>query len=356
MDIQIDLLERHLEMLEKEKNEEENDFEKEKLERNILKLYDFFCKNEIKISEKIKKIPYYYTKFYIIEGCNEVKIGELSKTQFNAAKIHSQDEKYVLLKYNNECFERPKSYWLKYFGHDFFYQIVESYICLMKSLIQLNENDICFFNLCVNNFVFDKNGKIRLKNFEKSIIKSEIDEKYIEKIILKMEDFTTKPLEVHVLYYLFKNDMDTLSMTTIEPICSYFVGNLKILDLFSEGYREKYLEECIKSLKKFINLPIKEIIKIILNEINTWDNYSLSIIFFHIFANIIKVFSLRDTFITKLSKILLNNIHPEPSKRGSLQSTLDKYKQISKSNQTNDLEDYEISLEKMDLLRKKLFY
>jgi hypothetical protein len=353
MDIQIDLIERHVELFEKELDDEENDFIKEELERSELKIYVFFTQNHINISEIIKRIPYYYTKYYVIEGYNNVKIGELSKNIFYANKIDYRQEKYVLVKYRNECFESPRHYWMKMPGQDFFHEIVNSYVNLLNSLIELNEKDICFFNLSMNNISFDKNGMIKLKNFEKSLIKSKMNEEYIQTFIEKMDDFTMKPLEVHLLFYLFKNDMATLSMTTIEPICAYYVAKLQILDLFSQAYREKYLEECIKSLKKFINLSRKEIIKIILNQIDTWDNYSLSVIFFHIFGNIIKVFSLRGTFITKISKILLNNIHPEPSHRQSLQTTLQDYNSISKK--INNLENFDVSHEKMNILQKRLF-
>ena len=355
ININVDLVERHTELTNNGLNQEDFDLEKSNEERKILKMYDFFCLNAIQISTIIKEIPYYYTKYYIIETYNDVKLGELSKNRFYAsAPIRTEkDEKYVLLTYRYEYFERFQDFWEKLPGPDLLYHVVDSYFNLLKNLIELNDKGVCVFNLSMKNIVLDKTLKPILKNLENSLIKSKVNEKYIMTIMQKIDDYTTKPLEVHLLYYLIQNDMDTLSMTTIEPICAYFVSHLQILELFSQGYREKYQQECIKYLKKFINVPKKDIIEMVLNGIDNWDNYSLSVVFFYVFGNILKVFSLRDTFINQICKILIGNIHPEPSKRGTFSKVLDFLNEnISNTSNLNILGE---SDEKLKILREVLF-
>jgi len=320
--INIDLIERHIDLM----KEVENDFEKGVEERKFIKKQDFFSLNAIEISEKVKQIPYYYTKFNIFDTYNEVKLGELSKNSFFVKELENKErknEKYVLFTYKYEYFERPEVFWRGLPPQDYLYHLTDCYTSLLKNLIELNEKGVCYFDLCMKNIVLDKNGSIVLKNMEMCIIKSKAKNEYMSHMIKRMEDFTTRPLEVQLLYYLVENEMETLSLTTLEPICAYFVCHLQVLELFSQDYREKYKTECINALKKYINVPREDIIASVLNGIDNWDSYSFSIIFFYLYGNLLKYFSLRETFINQICKKLIVNIHPEPKKRRSVESIRD---------------------------------
>jgi hypothetical protein len=127
---------------------------------------------------------------------------------------------------------------------------------------------------------------------------------------------------------LIENDLNTISYSFIEEITEVFIQNLSVLSLFSQNYKDNYKNTCINSLKQYINKPKNEIICEVLKYYNTWDNYSLSLIYLHIFGNITRVFSLKDTLIGKLITELSKNIHPDPSKRESLKETSTKYKDM----------------------------
>ena len=77
-------------------------------------------------------------------------------------------------------------------------------------------------------------------------------------------------------------------------------------------------------LKKYINKPKLEIISQILTYSNTWDNYELSVLYLHILGNVVRVFSLKDTFINKLTNILSKNIGPDPLKRETIIASIEK--------------------------------
>jgi hypothetical protein len=149
--------------------------------------------------------------------------------------------------------------------------------------------------------------------------------KYITSIIKKQNDYTHKPLEVHVLFYLIENDISSISYSFIDEISEVFVNKLSILTLFSEKYRETYKTACIESLKKYINKSKTDIIIDILEQNDKWDVYSLSVLYLHIFGNISKIFSLSKTFISKITIELSKNINPEPSKRSSLEKLLENF-------------------------------
>ena len=81
---------------------------------------------------------------------------------------------------------------------------------------------------------------------------------------------------------------------------------------------------CVEAIKKYINKPKSAIIYDILQSVNKWDVYSLSVLYIHIFGNISRIFSLKQTFINKITLELSKNIHPDPSKRCELKVLLEK--------------------------------
>ena len=116
------------------------------------------------------------------------------------------------------------------------------------------------------------------------------------------------------MFYLIQNDISFISYSFIEEICEVYVNNLSILSLFSEKYKESYKASCI--------------INDILNYYDKWDVYSLSLLYLHIFGNISRVFSLKQTFISKITVELSKNISPDPLERSSLEKLLENYNKL----------------------------
>jgi hypothetical protein len=232
--------------------------------------------------------------------------------------------------------------------------VLESYSFLLNSLLDLQQIGICFFSLSTKNIVFYKNYKPVLKNFETSLLIEKCsDINYFTEIIEKIEDYTYKPLEIHVVFYLIKNNENSLSFSAIDSICNNFVKNMSILSLFSQKYKENYYKLSMECLKKYINKPKIEIITEILTNSSTWDNYELSTLYLHIIGNITRVFSLKDNFISNLTSILSKSIGPDPTKRDTLLDSIEKLDKLY-----NEFTDWEyinlIPKEKMKKLYETL--
>ena len=331
------------------KKEEMNENE----ERNKIKLYDFSCLNEIQISEKIKKnLPNYVIYFDILTEFSNIK---LSSSGLQDTDLLDSAKKHLLIQYS--CEKRVKFYdFLLNLPEPklFVFHIIDSYSYLIRSLIMLNAKNICFFNLTSEKIVFDAISlKPLLHDVEYSLYTRNLNDDYLCKIVDKMDDFSNMPLEIHVIFYLIKNNENTLSYSIISEICDNFVKNTRVLSIFSQIYRDNFKISCIETLKKYINVPKKDIIGDILLFSGTWDNYSLSILFLEIIGNISRIFSLKDNFITKFSILLSKNINPIPSKREELSETLNKYNRLF-----IEYPDWSfinsISDEKMELLIEKL--
>jgi hypothetical protein len=312
-----------------EENDKENDKENDEKNKYKTKIvnYCFYTSNEWNISNKIKKIKYYLNRYHILEEYDFLNISQLSEKVIE--KLNLSDEKeYLIFRYKNEKLIQFNDFLLNIDNPKLFiFHTIESFSYLLKNLIQLNENNIVFFNLSPDNIAFnlDCGEKPVIQNFQLSLHLSKLNEMYISNIINKLDDYTHKPLEVQILFYIIKNDISTISQSFIEEVCDIFVKNLSVLTLFSDKYKESYKAGCLQYFKKYIDKPKSVIILDILEDYDKWDVYSLSLLYLHIFGNISRIFSLKDNFISKILNELSNNISPDPSKRSSLECLLENF-------------------------------
>lgn len=317
--------------------------------RNKIVNYSYFSVNEAKISHKIKKIPYYSNFFSILEDYEALNISQLNDDIIEKLK-NGVNAQYFLFKYNDK---NAVDF------IDFLYNFtsikklilanINSFQHLLYGLHILNENNICFFDISPKNIVFLENYREKpvFSNFKFSLSLNKLDYTHISHILNKLEDFTYQPFEIHILYYFVKHRMVTISYSFIEEFCEEFIENLNILRLFSENYKKSYKEQCIEMMRKYINRPRKEIIDDILERNEKWDVYGISMLFLHIFGCISRVFSLKGSFISKITMELTRNLHPDSDKRLSLEDTLNVFtKYLNEQNDwkfVNELDNTKLS-------------
>ena len=292
----------------------------------------FYSINEANISEIIKEIPYYSKNYLIIENYDFIDIRQLNDDVLEKLNFDIKDVKYLLFKYKNiKCL--PFNEFLFHITTHpkiLIFYLIDIFSYLLQGLIQLNDNNICFFNLSYKNIVFDLDCREKplLEDFKYSLQLSKLSVSYITNIVKNLTDYRLKPFEVHVLFYLIKNDINTISYSFIDQICEIYIKNLNILGFFSENYKEKYKLACVQSLEKYINKPKNDIILDILEKNDKWDVYSISHLFLHIFGTISQFFSLKGTFINKITMELAKNIHPDPFKRSDLPTLLENFQNL----------------------------
>ena len=246
--------------------------------------------------------------------------------------MDKKDVKYLLFKYKNINHLSLNDFLFQIATHPkiLIFYLIDIFFYLLQGLIQLNDHNVCFFNLSYKNIVFDLECREKplLEDFKYSLQLSKLSVSYISNIIKNLTDYSLKPFEIHVLFYLIKNDITTISYSFIEEICEIYIKKLHILNFFSEGYKEKYKLACVQSLEKYVNKPKNDIILNILEQNDKWDVYSISHLFLHIFGTILQFFSLKNTFINKITIELAKNIHPDPSKRNDLSTLLENFQNL----------------------------
>ena len=268
--------------------------------------------------------------FTILDDYEAVNVSQLNENIIEKLK-NTENIQYYLFKYSDK-----NSIDFIDFLYNFtsikklIFNIIDSFQHLLSGLHILNENNICFFDISPKNIVFLENFREKpvIKNFKFSLNIKHLNYEYFSNILNKLDDFTYQPLEIHILYYFIKDDIKTISYGFIEELCENYVENLNILRLFSENYKKSYKDQCIETMRKYINLPKKQIIDDILERNKKWDVYGISMIYLQIFGCISRVFSLKGTFISKITLELSKNLHPNSDKRMSLEKTLETFNKL----------------------------
>ena len=319
--------------------------------------YSHFSINEANICHKIKKISYYSNFFSILEDHEALNISQLNEDIIEKLK-DVEEKQYYLFKYNDKNAVDFIDYLYNFTSiKKLILDNINAFQHLLYGLRILNENNVCFFDISPKNIVFLENYREKpvFTNFKFSLSLNKLDYTYISHILNKMADFTYQPLEIHILYYFVKHKLVTISYSFIEEFCEEFVENLNILRLFSENYKKSYKEQCIETMRKYINRPRKEIIDDILERNDKWDVYGISMIFLHIFGCISRIFSLKGSFISRITLELTRNLHPDSNKRNSLENTLNIFnKYLNEQNDwkfVNNLDNKKLS-ELFDELEK----
>jgi hypothetical protein len=304
--------------------------------RNKIVNYSIISVNEAKICHKIKKLLYYSNYFSVLDDYEALNISQLNDDIVEKLK-NGLDAQYYLFKYNDRNAVEFIDFLYNFTSiKKFIFDNINAFQHLLYGLQFLNDNNICFLNITPKNIIYLEHYREKpvFCNFRYSLNLNKLDYTYISSILNKIEDFTYQPFEIHILYYFCKHDIITISYAFIEEFCQEFVENLNILGLFSENYRKKYKEQCIETMKKYINLPRNEILDDILERNEKWDVYGVSILFLHIFGCISRVFSLKGTFVSRITLELSRNLHPDSDKRMCLKETLNVFNKCL--NEEND--------------------
>lgn len=324
MDIEISILKKFIENKNIKKN---NDlYEKnENEELNVIVENDFFFENNLKINNLIENISKHEDYFILINGIKNMNIqNQPIQNIYNNIKLDQEKSNFIIIDYKINNF----SYFINFFKSLpnpklFIYHIIDSYIHILNGLNILIDNDIFLFDLTDKNIIFDNTLKPKLINYELAMY-NDFKKQDFFNILKKINNYSLKPIEIHLLFYLYNNDIEYISFPFISDIIDNFIHKIPFFDLFSPKYKEQYREEGLKFLNIFVNKPSHYVYDEIIKYKHTWSNYSLSIIYLYIIGNTIKTFQLKNTIINKMLLILNKNIYPNPTKRENISQTIEK--------------------------------
>jgi hypothetical protein len=316
---------------------------KEKKEK-IYKIVNrnFFITNELTNQKIINQIQDHKKYYYLCDNNKELNITSLDEDNANLKGKKLQNDDTFLLEFEDQQLIYFKTY-LKNLNSPTKYilTIINFYKYLLNSLDLLVSQNIFHNHINFDTIVINKNDNPLLSNFMFSInLSCNNIEDYIKHFIISYDSaYIEWTIELHIISYLLTNKLNSLSNYNLENIIHEYISNNTILKTFGEVLVSSYKKEALHYFKKYVNQSYNYILFDVLNYSNTWDNYSLSILFLRILIGIHKTIGIKNKFIILFMKLLVCNIHLNPCKRLTITQTIQKFNSLLDSLETKDYKD-----------------
>ena len=360
---------------------------------------NFSSKNEIDVGEIVKKIPF-YSLYYVpvLENCaaNLSKVGSKEIKKCNIIDKEEAHVKYILLKMKYLKNVKFTEYLLTNKSKKHILNIIfDTYSYFLFSLEQLMNYEVVHFDFKWDNAVIDLKTELPVildfgisipiqkllerdralsggdnknereegnldknenKNKNKNENKNENENKQDKYELFRNYFYTYYPRyslwppEVHAMCYVL-HEHSRFTPESLQTLIDEYVDSNAAFTIFSPEFLEKYKKLCFETMEHLIDKPRKYVIHECLKFWATWDNYALSISYFQIIQFISSSGFTSNTFLLSFSKILLGNVHPDPSRRSNYTTTRYEYKSIFY--QETSIRDFELLVDNFDFERFK---
>jgi serine/threonine protein kinase len=236
--------------------------------------------------------------------------------------------------------------------------LIDSYQHLLFSVELLINNSICHFDLNENNILFSqKRNTPLIIDFGLSIPMTTLTaENYSKYFYIYIPEYYYWPLEVHYINFLLHESSEPTYQDIVIMAQRYMKDNTPLTQNFSKSFLQKFETACVEILDDYRLKSVQ--VKDLLSFWQSWDNYALSIMYLRIlfYLNITEdgVAYTENTFVSSFTTILLQNIHPDASRRLTIQETRDKFSTFFYNPAVNKVGNYENILENLSENKKRL--
>jgi len=290
--------------------------------------------NEYNVGKKVTKIPLYEYYFApIVNMCN-IDIAKIDKRERDMCRVISRTSsgsKFVIMKMP---YIKNVSL-VKYITNpnidkkEIVTYIMDSYKFLLHSLKMLNSSGVVHFDFKIPNILFEvKTKNPIIIDFGLSLSLNNLGPKTYSKYFYTYNAaYYVWPVDVHIINYV----INVNSNLTYEELVVLVDTNVKAnnaLSIFSEEFVKRYRDLTINTYKKYTNVPAENVVTELVKNCNTWDIYSLSVMFLQL-VNFMSYDGFTDNkLIKEFSELLLLNIHPNAARRLSFDETKKRYKKL----------------------------
>lgn len=94
-------------------------------------------------------------------------------------------------------------------------------------------------------------------------------------------DYFLWPIEIHLMTYLI-NESDTLTIESLQRICSIYISNNKAIAYMSRDFKKKMFKLSVGTFSRFIDQPRETVLNELLKYWDKWDIYAVNIMFLKI--------------------------------------------------------------------------
>lgn len=223
--------------------------------------------------------------------------------------------------------------------------LISAFNHLLKSIKILQKVKVVQFDLKGQNIVFDtKKLQPIIIDFGLSLpMESITNDNLLNYFYIYAPEYYVWPLEVHYLNLILHISEEPTRDELKDLVQSYVKANAA-LDGFSASFKKDFENSCEEQLLYYNTLTLTERKNLILRFWNTWDNYSLSVIYlkfiyFIIRSNDKSIF--KNSFVRYFAELLLMNIHPDPRRRFTIDKTIIMFNKYLYSNPINKPEAFQ---------------
>ncbi len=209
---------------------------------------------------------------------------------------------------------------------NFVLSLINVFKSALNNLTYLKMNDLVHMNMTVDSLsVNPRDNNVLIGNVKFLALSNDLkEEKWLNQFIVGSSSSLSGSLEQSLLLFLFMNNLNSVSAHHAQTIISSYISDNSFLTHMPQSFKEDYVKHCEKSVAKYINVSKLAIIENILKEsCCTWNVFSLSMIFLNIILYLQSVCEniCKHGFLNKWMKILLLNVHPDSSKRKTVEDT-----------------------------------
>jgi serine/threonine protein kinase len=290
----------------------------------------FQTKNEIEIGKMLEEIKNGELFFSGINSASNINIAKINKKLASPCDMlkNYKSDQFILMRIKYIGKNNFQEYFLNLQDNkNAFLYLIETYKRLLSGIDILNKNRLVHFDLKDNNIMFSESKVIPIIiDFGLSIRLDDAKNNLDKYFYIYAPDYYYWPLEVHYLNFLINIDTNPTDDDIRTMAIMYVKNNTVLENYFSINFRKKYLKECLKVLEKL--RKTKNVIDKILEKANTWDNYTLSLLYLKYLSFFNPTGFVKNPFTSNFCELLLYNIHPNPDKRKTAEETLKSFETI----------------------------
>ena len=316
---------------------------KDKLKSNIVE-HTALTSNYIVVSNIVKKINVLEPRYLLMLNAGYLSICEMDEygkkgaiaTKNKLIKIDYENKPYILFFDFCDNIKNSKTALLI---------LMESYKFLLKSIQLLNASKICHMNISRQNIYLDGNcnfhpviGEFHLSLQTDQIVKADTIFKanqYLNQVLTEINmtferNYHTYPVDVCILYYIYQHSISIFTLDTLEHVHDAYIKNLELSGMVFYSHQQKcdFFNEVYQFLMRYIDQPSKYVVRELIKNINTWDNYCLGFEYILLLQNISAKFQLKISFMDGFFAVLIQTIAPNPHERGSINNTAEMYNRL----------------------------
>lgn len=280
---------------------------------------DKISENETIMGSVIRNIPAYTLFFLPVINTCSINLRKISQKEISKCKIiKNYKGTYIAM-------EVPYMKHIPFIdiikfktAKDIILTVIESYKYLLMALDKLQKVKIVHFDLKLENILFSESSYYpRIIDFGISIPieKISVDTNLKKYFYIYAPEYYIWCMDIHIICFLIYKTKNVLTLQDAETIATEYVDHNMCLDFFPKEFRQPYLDSCLAHVKTYVNKPKTDVITELLGYSDTWDNYSISVMYLRMLTVLFPKNKSENKFIYLFGEILVKNIHPDPQQR-----------------------------------------